>query len=353
MNNVPSRRDVLKVLAGASAGFALGACRRRVTAGSEPVVLYTSADAFLVQQVTAAFTTLSGVEVRAVTDSEATKTTGLVGRLMAERSSPRAEVWWSSEVMGTVGLARAGLMTPSAPASLAEFSGSWPGGLCDSQGLWWGFGQRARAVVYSTSRIKDRDIPSSLEALAAFTPSGRVGIAQPQFGTTRTHMAWVVSLLGDEKARGLFRRLRDNCRLYPGNSAVVRAVAQGECDVGLTDTDDVWAGLSNGWALGHSFGVGPADGQALLIPNTVALLSRGAVRKEARALVDFLCSVECERLLAMSESRNIPIRDDVRAEVGKSVKEVAVPQGAGSVDWTRVGDELERADRLISEAFPV
>lgn len=323
-------------------------------------MLYTSADAFLVRQVTDAFTAATGIAVRAVTDSEATKTTGLVTRLMAERASPRAEVWWSSEVMGTVGLARAGVLSRGAPRSLTEeFSGSWPGGLCDSVGLWWGFAQRARVVVFSTTRVKAQDVPATLEALAAFTAKGRVAIAQPQFGTTRTHLAWVASQRHVETKAGeagvldLFRRLRDASRVYPGNSAVVRAVAQGECDVGLTDTDDVWAGLANGWDLGHSFGVGLAEGEALLIPNTVGLVSRQHVRSEARSLVDFLCSSQCEKLLANSESRNYPIRAGLREELVGSAKEWAVPADAPAVDWSAVGDVLERADQAISEAFPV
>ncbi|MEZ6163920.1 MAG: hypothetical protein R3B67_05735 [Phycisphaerales bacterium] len=30
---------------------------------------------------------------------------------------------------------------------------------------------------------------------------------------------------------------------------MVRAVAMGEIDVGLTDTDDVWSGQQNGWKV--------------------------------------------------------------------------------------------------------
>ncbi|MFO0831673.1 MAG: substrate-binding domain-containing protein [Phycisphaerales bacterium] len=352
-----SRRQVLKASLGAAAGVALVGCRSGRAAPVEPVTLYTSADAFLVQQVTAAFTATSGIAVRAVTDSEATKTAGLVERLVAERGSPRAEVWWSSEVMGTVSLARAGLLTRSAPACLSEeFSGSWPGGVCDSTGLWWGFGQRARVVVWSTKRVEGAKVPRSLEDLASFTPAGRVGIAQPQFGTTRTHLAWTVASIGEERAGALFARLKEGCRLYPGNSAVVRAVAQGECDVGLTDTDDVWAGRANGWAVDAAFGVGAEPGSPLLVPNTAALVARPVVRAEARSLLDFLVSAPCERILAQSESRNVPIRHGLTEELLKSLPELSLPdevRRANPVDWNAVGNSLERADALIAARFPV
>lgn len=356
----PTRRECLKLMAGAAAFAALGACRPPRPRATEPVVLYTSADSFLVTQVAAAFTKATGIQVQAVTDTEATKAAGLVQRLVAERASPRAEVWWSSEVMGTVALAMSGVLVPSSPKCLTEdFEGSWPGGLCDSGGLWWGIGQRARVVVFSESRVEPERVPTSLEALAAFLPSGRVAIAQPQFGTTRTHIAWLVASLGDERARGLLGRLKANCRVYPGNSAVVRAVAQGECDVGLTDTDDVWVGRAGGWEVGASFGVGAQAGEALLIPNTVALVGRTRPRAEAVALLDFLCSAEGERLLATSESRNVPVRASLRAELAGSISELTLPEPGGAavagrgVDWGQVGGALAAADAIISEVFPL
>ncbi len=360
MTTPSTRRECLKLIAGAAAFAALGACRPPRPKAAEPVVLYTSADSFLVTQVTAAFTKATGIQVQAVTDTEATKAAGLVQRLLAERANPRAEVWWSSEVMGTVALAREGVLVPSVPKCLtAEFEGSWPGGLCDGGGLWWGIGQRARVVVFSESRVVAERVPTSLEDLAAFAPAGRVAIAQPQFGTTRTHFAWLVASVGEERAKALLGRIKTNCRVYPGNSAVVRAVAQGECDVGLTDTDDVWVGRASGWKVGASFGVGASAGEALLIPNTVAMVGNARPRTESLALLDFLCSAEGERLLATSESRNVPVRAALRAELAGSIPELTLPEPAGAavagrgVDWGAVGGALASADAIISEVFPL
>jgi iron(III) transport system substrate-binding protein len=357
-----TRRDAIKALASAAGALSLVSCKPPAPKATVPVVLYTSADALVVEAVTSAFTQQTGIAVRAVTDTEATKAAGLVQRLIAERDAPRAEVWWSSEVVGTMVLAREGLLVPSAPAALhEEFSGSWPQGLCDAGGLWWGFAQRARVAVYSTTRVQAASVPTSLEALAAFTPKGRVAIAQPQFGTTRTHFAWVVHTLGEAEARSLLQRLRANCRFYPGNSAVVRAVAQGECDVGLADTDDVWAGQGNQWSVDASFAVGAcgAPPLALFIPNTAGLVGGTQPRKEARALLDFLCSGACERTLAQSESHNIPIRAELRDELASQIPELRLPVPANAavstpeVNWASVAGSLSKADAIIAEAFPL
>jgi hypothetical protein len=66
---------------------------------SEPqeVVIYTSLDKVFSQPILEAFEKETGINVLDVYDSEATKTTGLVNRLIAEKDSPRADIFWNSE----------------------------------------------------------------------------------------------------------------------------------------------------------------------------------------------------------------------------------------------------------------
>ena len=60
----------------------------------------------------------------------------------------------------------------------------------------------------------------------------------------------VLAELGAEGFRSWAQGLKANgLRLYDGNSSVVRAAANGEIDVGLTDTDDVYSGQKQGWPL--------------------------------------------------------------------------------------------------------
>lgn len=53
-----------------------------------------------------------------------------------------------------------------------------------------------------------------------------------------------------------------------------------------------------------------------MIPCSVALVKGGPNPEAARRLVDFLVSAEVERRLAKSDSRNIPVRAKLRAELG-------------------------------------
>ncbi len=62
------------------------------------VVVYTSLDQVFSEPILKAFEEKTGIKVKAVYDSEATKTTRLVNRLIAEKQSPQADVFWNSEL---------------------------------------------------------------------------------------------------------------------------------------------------------------------------------------------------------------------------------------------------------------
>lgn len=272
------------------------------------VILYSSVDDYLLAEVVAAFEKESGIPVRVVGDTEATKTTGLVERLLAEKDRPRADVWWSSEPFGTIRLEREGILRPYQSPS-TEIAGGWPADLKGD--TWHGFATRARAIVYSTVRVPAERVPTSIAEFAAPAFKDRIGMARPQFGTTRGHLAYLLHACGEAEFRSLLQRLQENgVRLYDGNASVVRAVIQGEIDVGLTDTDDVWSAWRNDSPVGIAFEEatpGCAAG-AMRIPNTVAMV-KGAPHPEAAAqFIDFLLSEKAERIIVASGSHNMPVR---------------------------------------------
>lgn len=332
----------------------LGGCRRKADTGE--VVLYSSVDEPILREVIDAYAREHTGRVLLVGDTEATKTTGLLQRLIAERERPRCDVWWSNEAFSTIGLARQGLLEPLAIASELRALG-WPAELIGAGDQWIGFAQRARVIVRNTERVTKDAAPTSLADLLRPEFKGRVGIARPQFGTTRGHVAALVAAHGPERTRAFLAALKTHgVRQYDGNSLVVRAAAEGEIDVGLTDTDDVFAGQRNGWKVdltlervdGADTGsVLPSMGP-LVIPNTIARIkdgpdSRGAGKAGSAAdgLVAFLLSEEVERLLASSEARNIPVRPGLAAQV----QTVSIPRP--------MGVRLEDVEARIDEALTI
>lgn len=283
------------------------------------VVLYSSVDEALLRTIIEDFEHQSGIEVLLVGDTEATKTTGLVQRVLAEKAQPRADVWWSSEPFGTIQLERAGVLEPyRSEQGERGMNGAWPDDLRSP--CWYGFALRFRVLGYSEDRVPRP--PTSLGELTEPQWRGRVGMARPQFGTTRGHMGVLVHQWGPARFRAWLEAMKANgIRLYDGNASIVRAIRLGEIDVGLTDTDDIWAARRNGWRIGAAYErVEPAPDARfpstgpLALPNTVALVRNGPHPDEARKLIDFLLSEHAARIMAESDSHNIPVHPQLHSE---------------------------------------
>jgi iron(III) transport system substrate-binding protein len=120
--------------------LSLAGCSKEQPAAQQKVVVYTSLDKVFSQPILEEFERKTDIKVKAVYDSEATKTTGLVNRLIAEKDSPRADVFWNSETGRTIVLKQKGVLTPYESPSAADI----PATFKDAQGFWSGFGARCR-----------------------------------------------------------------------------------------------------------------------------------------------------------------------------------------------------------------
>ncbi|MEC9374235.1 MAG: extracellular solute-binding protein [Planctomycetota bacterium] len=336
------------LLCAASCGGGESADADSGDSGAGEVVLYYSADEYVARPIIERFEAETGVRVRAAGDTEATKTTGLVQRLRNEADSPRADVFWSSEVFLTIKLANEGVLAPH----LSETTRSWPAHLRDADHEWHAFAQRARVVVFNTERVAFYERPSEMADLAEPRWQGRVVMARPQFGTTRGHMGALIALWGEDATRGWMEAMAARgVRLLDGNATVVQAVATGEADIGLTDTDDVWSGQRNGWPvdaiyIGHSLSPGDEIG-TLTIPNTVARVRGGPNPDNAARLIDYLLSPDVERMLAESDSHNVPVRPEIAEEFPK----YAIPDPITSLTYEEVAASMDTAMRLAEETL--
>jgi iron(III) transport system substrate-binding protein len=322
------------------------------------VTLYTSCDAPIARSIVERFEAESGITVKMVTDTEATKTTGLVQRLIAERGSPVADVWWSNEMLGTAQLASLRLFEPFTPACVSDFGGVWPAAWCDPSGLWYGHALRFRVIVRNTTLVAPGTEPTSLAALADPRFKGRVGMARPQFGTSRMHMAALAALHGSAAAESWLRAMLANgLRLYDGNSAVVQAVAHGEIAVGLTDSDDALQGIANRWPIAYGFEQTPGKRDpglpplpvsgSIAIANTVAIVRDGPHPEAARQLAEFLLSARCEQLLEASDARTLGLRGD------RSKSPLVAAPAPASIDPARLVEAAGAADRLVDRVLGV
>jgi iron(III) transport system substrate-binding protein len=279
------------------------------------VVVYCSVDEGFSRSVLDDFSRRTGIELSVIYDSEAGKTTGLVNRIIQEARSgrPRADVFWSSELFNTILLARRGLLAPFDPPSAADI----PQRFKDPMYRWTALASRARVLAYDPVRTSPELVPKTWQGIAAPKYANQVVIANPLFGTTRGHVAAMFALWGTDRATGFLRGLRDHgVSIADGNSSAVRAVIAGRASMAATDTDDVWVAQRGGASLDLVY-PDLGDGGTLLIPCSVALVTgvHSESSEAARRLVDYLVSADVERMLAQSDSRNIPVRNALLAEL--------------------------------------
>ncbi|MEO8350422.1 MAG: substrate-binding domain-containing protein [Chthoniobacteraceae bacterium] len=296
---------VVLAVAGIGAGVALWKATHE-----DALVVYCAHDAIFAEGILRQFERESGRPLVIRYDTEATKSLGLVEMLISERASPRCDVFWNNEVLGTMDLAERG--------ALAAYCGSgWermPAVSKDADGLWTGFAARMRVVILGKNLSPDDEARMAMFSRGPELPAGSLAtfaMAKPLFGTTLTHYVVLWKLWGAERLKAWHHDARARgLREVNGNSAVKDLVANGICAAGFTDTDDFFVAQDAGAPVRLSpiqIATGDAESRTVVIPNTVALI-RGARHPEAgRALIDFLLSAETEIALAKSESRQIPL----------------------------------------------
>jgi iron(III) transport system substrate-binding protein len=291
-----------------------------------------------------AFERETGVRVRPVYDTEANKSRGLALRLRSEASRPRADVFWSSEVLQMVSLRDAGVLEPYRSRSAEGI----PERFRDPDGYWTGFAARFRVLVYNRKRVSRP--PGSLLELTDPRWKGEVAMADPLFGATTTEAVALFAELGTERAREYYRARQENrTRIVDGNSVAAEWTARGDTMVGQTDMDDAFIRIDRGADLGVVFP--DQDGMgAVLIPNTAALVRGAPHAEQGRKLLDFLLRPETELLLASLPSRQLPLHPSVRDRLPEKVKPLASVR-AMAVDYSGLAASYPEVDRTLAGIF--
>lgn len=318
----------------------------QVEQSQRSVVVYTSVDQVYSEPILKEFEKKTGIRVLPVYDVEATKTTGLVNRLIAEKNNPQADVFWNGEFTQTLLLKEQGVLTVYHSKSASDI----PAEYVDPEGYWTGLGGRARVLLVNTNLVSQANYPKSVFDLLKSTLLGeRIGIAYPMFGTSATHAAALYAALGPENATDFYTKLKSrNVRVVDGNSVVRDLVANGQLDLGMTDTDDACGAVKNGAPVEAIFldqsetGIG-----TLIIPNTVAVIANAPHPDEAQALTDYLLSKEVEEKLVASGWIQIPLRPvSVQPECFSSVNLKGM-----NVSFTEIFQQTQPAKRNMSEIF--
>jgi len=260
------------------------------------VVVYTSVDQIFSEPILKEFENETGIKVKAVYDTEETKSTGVLNRLIAEKDNPQCDVFWSGDPVRTIVLKNKDITFPYQSEVGKDIGIAFK----DPTYHWTGFSARARVLIYNKDLMNENDVPQSIFDLTNEQYKGKVAIANPLFGTTTFHISAIFSAIGDEKAKQFMDDLKNNdVVIATSNGDVKKRVMQGEVYCGLTDTDDAYEAIKEGANVGIVFldqdGIG-----SLIIPNTVNLINKSPNSDNGKKLIDYLLSKDVEAKLAVS-----------------------------------------------------
>ena len=266
------------------------------TKNAEEVIVYTSVDQIFSEPVLKGFEKETGISVKAVYDTEETKSTGVLNRLIAEKDNPQCDVFWSGDPVRTIVLKNKGITAPYHSVVASDIDPVFK----DPEYHWTGFSARARVLIYNKDLLKKGDIPQSIFDLTNEKYKGKVAIANPLFGTTTFHISALFFAIGDEKAKQFLEELKKNdVVIATSNGDVKKRVVKGELACGLTDTDDAFEAIKEGANVGIIFldqqGIG-----SLIMPNTVNLIKNAKHSENGKKLMDYLLSKKTEAKLARS-----------------------------------------------------
>src|SRR5215217_3464453 len=88
------------------------ACNKPSADEAGTVVVYVSEDQVFSEPILKDFERNTGIRVKAVYDTEETKSTGVMNRLISEKANPQADVYWANEPVRAEVLKQQGISTP-------------------------------------------------------------------------------------------------------------------------------------------------------------------------------------------------------------------------------------------------
>jgi iron(III) transport system substrate-binding protein len=312
-------------------------CRKQ----SSEAVAYTSVDQVFSEPIFRHCEQETRLEVRGLFDTEETKSTGVLNRLVAEAASPRADLFWSGDPVRPFVLIQRGLVAPYRSPQAEAL----PRAFRAEDGSWTGFAARARVLLVNQKLIAEDAMPRSIRDLADPRFKGKTAIANPLFGTATMHVAALFSAWGDDRAKAFLGSLKDNgVRIASSNGEVKRLVAAGDIAFGLTDTDDAHEALKDGAPVRVVYPDQQEMG-TLVMPTVVVLIKGGPHPGAARKLIDCMLSAEVERRMAASAA-HMPLRAGV--QLPENVRPLESMK-AMEVDYGKVAHEMERIQPWLRE----
>lgn len=266
----------------------------------------------------------------------------LAATILEEGDSSPADVFLSQDAGSLGAVAEAGLFTEVDQEVLDRVEERFS----SPEGLWVGTSGRARVAAYNTDELSMGDLPASILDFTDPSWKGRIGFA-PTNSSFQAFVAAMIVTEGEEATKTFLEGIVANApKTYEDNSSTVRAVADGEIEVGFVNHYYIYEVAAEDGEIpvaNHFFTAG--DPGALVNTAGVGILGTSENAEGAATLVDYLTGEPGQTYFA-EDTFEYPVVE------GYEPKEDLVPLAeieSPELDLSDLGGTLEPALNLLAE----
>jgi iron(III) transport system substrate-binding protein len=334
-----SRRTLLAIIIGGVALLAaafVGVVLATSASSDEELVIYSARSHYGEEEPFRDFAERTGIDLRLRGGSASE----LYERLRSEGDDTPADVLITVDAANLWRAEQAGLLEPVDSPALER---AVPADLRDRHGAWFALTVRARTIMRSTERV-DAHAVTTYAGLGDPRWRGRLCLRS---GTSEYNVSFVADRLAKDGPEATERMLRtwmgNDPEILGSDADVLDAIADGDCDVGLT----------NSYYLGRvleedpAFPVAPVWADQQGRGTHVNLSGLGAVRAsdDAVALIESLTRPEQQRVFA-ENNHEFPVAEgaELPAEIARFGDFKQDP-----IDVDRAGARLDDALKLMDE----
>ena len=270
----------------------------------DSVVVYSAADADMVNSVAAAFQK----KYPAIKVSTVVAGTGeIIKRMEAEKDRPLGDVGWSfgPEAIGD----KKGLFEPY----MSTEAGSFFPGQVPADRVWIPFTTMPYVIMYNKKLVSETEKPKAWKDLLDPKWKGKVAYADAsKSGSSYTLLVTWLTIYGKNDAGWKFvEDLVRQCKVLPKSSMTYQGVANGEYPVGPTFEQAAFEYLKGGAPIGLIY---PSEGTAITLDGT-AIIKNAPHPNAAKLFTDFTVSKEIQQMMVEQFGRR-SVRKDVGSPVG-------------------------------------
>ncbi|MCP4912495.1 MAG: extracellular solute-binding protein [Oligoflexia bacterium] len=196
---------------------------------AEDLMVYTSRKEHLVKDIFKQYQKETGVKVNYRTG----KAGALIQTIKGEGAKSNADIFMTVDAGNLWYASTQGILEPTRSAILEK---NIPSHLRDLDNQWFGLSVRARTIAYNPKKVKEGEL-ISYEDLATAKWKGRLCLRTSKKVYNQSLVAMLIDQHGYTRTLEIIKGwVNNNVEIFSNDTAVLKAVAKGQCAVGIVNT---------------------------------------------------------------------------------------------------------------------